>query len=544
MVNSTVPALQKKYSALITALLCLTGAFLIMMICTRSSFLYPYNNWDDSNSYFTMGKSWFHGYVPYRDLFDQKGPWLYFVYGLCSLVSPTDFTGVFILEIIIAAICIGLMYRSAVLFLKPCAAMPAAVITAALIYSSRSFYWGGCSEELLLPFLLWPLYHFMRILRSSDPDERFSSGRLVCITGFCCGMAAATKFILLGFFMAYALIVVLEVFSVKGLSVGRKFLNCLKKAGLFLLFVLIPFIPWLIWFACRGALDDWYRDYIYTNVFLYSSFGANSKGLDIAGTVKSLLKIFYWLCRQNLQYMLPAVIGMAASLSGVLGTKTGRKDLLKNAALPFMFLALFIGIFIGGSELPYYSFPLTAFAITGTIALFGAAASFIRRITAGKRMKDRPERTAAGGQILFIVTALLAVIAGTCLSLSLTMNRYYMSYRKDDVFLSRFSEIIAVDGRPDATLFNYNCLDCGLLTAAGLYPGSGCYWFQTQTLPTDEVLDEQHRYILEGLTDYVVARASYPDFIYDRYELADSFDQQMGNNGELSFTYYLFRRKE
>ncbi|MBR2122533.1 MAG: hypothetical protein IJ930_06365 [Lachnospiraceae bacterium] len=543
MVNITIPALQKKYQVLITAILCLTGAFLIMMICTRSSFLYPYNNWDDSNSYFTMGKSWFHGYIPYRDLFDQKGPWLYFVYGLCSLVSPTDFTGVFIMEVIVAAVSISLMYRTAALYLKPCAAMPAAIITAALIYSSRSFYWGGCSEELLLPFLLWPLYHYMRIISGTDPDGKFSSWRLIRITGFCCGMAASTKFILLGYFMAYALIVIIEIFRSSDLTASGKILCCLKKAGLFLLFVLIPFIPWLIWFSLRGALDDWYRDYIYTNVFLYSSFGANSKGLDIAGTVKSLLKIFYWLCRQNAQYMLPAVIGMAASLSGCLGKKGTGKDLLKNAALPLLFLALFTGIFIGGSELPYYSFPLTAFAITGTIAVFGAAAACLRRIRAGKNTAG-PGRTAARVQRAFIFTALLSIIFSTCLSFFLTMNRYYMSYRKEDVFLSSFARIIAEDERPDATLFNYNCLDCGLLTAAGLYPGPGCYWFQTQTLPTDEVLNEQHRYILEGLTDYVVARASYPDFIFDRYELADSFDQQMGNNGELSFTYYLFRRKD
>ena len=31
-------------------------AFCFLAICSRSSFIYPCNNWDDSNSYFTMGK--------------------------------------------------------------------------------------------------------------------------------------------------------------------------------------------------------------------------------------------------------------------------------------------------------------------------------------------------------------------------------------------------------------------------------------------------------------------------------------------------------
>ena len=42
-----------------------------MMICTRSSLLYVFNLWDDANSYFTVGKCIFRGFVPYRDLFDQ-----------------------------------------------------------------------------------------------------------------------------------------------------------------------------------------------------------------------------------------------------------------------------------------------------------------------------------------------------------------------------------------------------------------------------------------------------------------------------------------
>ena len=56
-------------------------SFAMLLFATRSSFLYPMNNWDDSNSYFTMGKSMFRGIMIYRDIFDQKGPYLYLIYG-------------------------------------------------------------------------------------------------------------------------------------------------------------------------------------------------------------------------------------------------------------------------------------------------------------------------------------------------------------------------------------------------------------------------------------------------------------------------------
>ena len=48
------------------------AALAVMLFCTRSSFLFPMNNWDDANSYFTMGKSMMHGILIYRDIFDQK----------------------------------------------------------------------------------------------------------------------------------------------------------------------------------------------------------------------------------------------------------------------------------------------------------------------------------------------------------------------------------------------------------------------------------------------------------------------------------------
>ena len=59
----------------------LLAAFILLLFATRSSFLYPYNDWNDANSYFSVGKALFHGKMPYRDVFDQKGMYLYFFYG-------------------------------------------------------------------------------------------------------------------------------------------------------------------------------------------------------------------------------------------------------------------------------------------------------------------------------------------------------------------------------------------------------------------------------------------------------------------------------
>ena len=87
------------------------SAALFLMLATRSSFLYVFNNWDDANSYFSMGKALFNGKIPYREVFDQKGMYLYFLYGLAYLVSHTSFLGVYLIEVVAGSLDILGFYK-------------------------------------------------------------------------------------------------------------------------------------------------------------------------------------------------------------------------------------------------------------------------------------------------------------------------------------------------------------------------------------------------------------------------------------------------
>ena len=80
------------------ALLALLCATLALLIATSSSPLYAANFWTDTNIYFTIGRGMTRGLLPYRDLFDHKGPLLFMLYALGAAISDTSFIGVFILE--------------------------------------------------------------------------------------------------------------------------------------------------------------------------------------------------------------------------------------------------------------------------------------------------------------------------------------------------------------------------------------------------------------------------------------------------------------
>ena len=177
-------------------------ATIALVLCSKSSPLYVLNDWMDANIFFTMGKSMFRGKVLYRDVFDHKGPVLYFLYGLASLIDYTGFTGVLAVEIIAFALFLHCGLRTAEL-LAGRALHPAwAVLPAAGIAASRAFAHGGSAEELLLPFLAFALYGAVKTLQDTHPMPL----RTVVLHGFLAGCALWLKYTVLGFYLAWAMV--------------------------------------------------------------------------------------------------------------------------------------------------------------------------------------------------------------------------------------------------------------------------------------------------------------------------------------------------
>ena len=81
-----------------------TVLLLVCLMVIGSSPLFRTNPWDDSNAMLTMGRSLINGIVPYKDVIDQRGPFLYALFGLGALLKSTSFLGVFFLQTVNAFI--------------------------------------------------------------------------------------------------------------------------------------------------------------------------------------------------------------------------------------------------------------------------------------------------------------------------------------------------------------------------------------------------------------------------------------------------------
>lgn len=143
---------QAKTPAVKRLLWCIGAAAVLLAVCSKSSPLYPLNDWMDANIFYTMGKAMMNGSVLYRDVFDHKGPLLYLIYGLGWCVDHTGFLGVFLLEIAAFAAFLYWSLRVAEVFawpLHPAWMLPAGVAAAA----GQAFAHGGSAEEFCLLLL-------------------------------------------------------------------------------------------------------------------------------------------------------------------------------------------------------------------------------------------------------------------------------------------------------------------------------------------------------------------------------------------------------
>ena len=205
-----------------------------------------------------------------------------------------------------------------------------------------------------------------------------------------------------------------------------------------------------------------------------------------------------------------------------------------------MFGFLFLGIYIGGANIFYYSIPLMIFTSIG-LAGIGAGIDSILKKNVNKN-KNRHLAVETMEKAKYNVVSCLTVAGSMILCLigsyNLSMNTDYMKIDKEEMFLYQFRDIVKQEKNP--TLLNVNMLDAGLYTVADIVPSEK--FFQTNGIAYEKMFEEQERYIREGLTQFVICRFEYPEYILDKYELvAESSFMTDGKNESM---YYLFKRRE
>lgn len=485
-------------------------SLLFIGLASKSSPLYPLNDWVDVNCFFTVGRGILDGLVPYRDLYEQKGPMLYFVYALISLFSRDSFWGVFLLEVVTFGLFLYFSGKLSQLYMgKSKATYLVVAVLAAAVVTSWSFTHGGSVEQLSLFMLVYAMYSVLRAIKEQRPlafGEAFTNGIFA-------GIILWVKYTTLGFYLGLAGFVLIWYLTDKALR-SKLFVTI----GQFLLGIVAVTAVVLAYFALNGAVSDLFRVYFYENIFLYSEELQGSRWETIWNCLKWSVTYntnFGWMLWSALFFVLLKRKGQ---------WKAGLMALL-------CFAGLTVGTYWGGKPWDYYGLIFAAFCILGLVVWV----EFLR----ATRLFDLWHRWMPKN--ILATVAAMGLVLGVLLSSTLQFNQnlYLTKYSKEDSVQYRFAKTIqTVD---DATLLNYGFLDGGFYFASGAKPA--CRYFCYFNINPPEMWEEQNACIQNGDTDFIVTRYyALEQYGVDtsKYQLVDEADHPFDQN--TTFHYYLYQR--
>ena len=266
----------------------------VYLICFSVSTSPLYGNFygGDSAFFILVGKGMKYGYLPYRDFFDMKGPWLFVVEWIGQVIREGRF-GAFIIQsvnmsgaMIMFDKLIGIGRDNRTIY-------EVALLLPLFGMAVFSVGGGNLTEELAFFPLSVCLYLGTAFVHDCNRRHKpLHAG----IYGFFFGFLALIRITNAALLCAIVLTIVII------LIINREWKNLLFNAGAFVIGLLIAVLPMVAFFASKGLLYE-----MLSQVFLYgvqytSSAGSEGSGfvLLFTGTYKAAL--------------FPIIIGLATSL--------------------------------------------------------------------------------------------------------------------------------------------------------------------------------------------------------------------------------------
>ena len=336
--------------ALIIPLFLITGFFCVA-VNSKNSFLYSFNDSFDVHCFVTTAKAMLRGDILYRDIYEQKGPMLYFIYMIGLRITDSSFLGVYLIESLFFSVFILFVFKTAKLYIDkdlPCTVI--AIITAVISSSTKCFLAGGQCEELSLPFLAVTLYLVLRYFKKDYPN-RISAFHIIII-GICFSVLFWMKYVMVGLFIGLVLAII--ILQIKNKKPGYIFLYAFE----FLIGFAIGSLPVIIYFYRHNAFGELWECYFYNLIFKYGGGSSNKS---------SLLKVF----SSSAFYRRYFGVSFAVSAAAAYILFSSEKHMKNPEKLASILMMIFEAMGIGMSiEWDYSAECMFAFAVLGFVGIY------------------------------------------------------------------------------------------------------------------------------------------------------------------------------
>lgn len=311
----------------------LAMSVLFITIFSKNSFLYWFNNGPDISVIFEVGRRMFNGSVLYRDVVDHKGPFLYVIYGLASLISSKSYIGVYFFEIVSAFLTLSIAFKAFKLKFDTKLSVFGAFIIATVFYCSPLNTFGGDTVELMLmPAFIYLYYLGFRYVYSKQEIKKYE----YFLIGITSGCVLWSKYTLIGIYLAWIIIPAIDLIKekkIKALASNLLVIAC----G-----VAISTIPWIIYFGVNNYLAEFFNFY-----FLEQASGYVFK----ISFIKRNSYAYYLIVVKMLPF---TIVGICYLLKKIIIEKKINKKMLLYNLLMFAFIYIFCFIIGNGSIIFYY----------------------------------------------------------------------------------------------------------------------------------------------------------------------------------------------
>ena len=257
----------------VCAVFCVAFFTLLTMIGSAHNYIVQ-RPCTDSTYFLYIGKAMKDGAVMYKDVFDSKGPFLFFLNYLSMLIDETY--GIVCVRFIFIVFFYLFVYKTLYLFTKKIYQIWIVLwITTLMLVATLQG--GNMSEEFALPLIMGGFYYFLQYVK-----EGTLSGYKVMLSGMLCGLAFLLRANLISVWVVYCTGIFVWLLCQK------EFLLLFKYCLLFLTGVVLVHIPFLIYFLLNGALFD----AVYGS-FLFNMDYSKESTLAFGDLLKWNLKFFF-----------------------------------------------------------------------------------------------------------------------------------------------------------------------------------------------------------------------------------------------------------
>ena len=285
----------KNINVFVLAFLIFISIAYVMIFSYSTSPVYPFYYGRDSAQFLTIGKAWYLGKTPYIEMFDHKGPLIFWIDMIGFVLGNGQKYGVSLIQIVFMFFLVLSFFKiSQLLYENKVYGCMVVIIT--LFLMKLNYCDGNSVEEYCLPFISWSLFGIIRFWKCKDMQNHNPKWAFVYgLTLGVCLLTRITNFLPLCTGIIFIILLLLY---------KKQYINLIQNILSGLLGFSVIVLPFLIYFLQKNALYEC----IYGTLIYNFEYAEARKSWILSANSEELMQYFK-------DYFVALIIFVAAFVS-------------------------------------------------------------------------------------------------------------------------------------------------------------------------------------------------------------------------------------